>query len=492
MDLAEFLKNIAGRKTPGGIFLAERHLRGLAACAGDGACRSALLDAGTPAQWADLLEKSKSSLVYQDDDMVIDSTAAASGDDVRRTSKGGPQLQPTAGACLDFNCVVTTSKQDREGDILEAGGAELDERAPLLWQHVPMLPVGKHVAKTKHTKSLLTSHCAIVNSSLGRDAAQLVEFDALRISHGFLPIEFEPLKEEERAEGRKWGGWRVKRYKILEISLVSVPASDDAVITAHSRGKLTHPFTKSWAEALWQERPARAFVPAAVPPPEKKCGCADKAASEEGEAVAQAEVEESWGKPFSNEHSCRLRAPGDFQKDTFRRVVRKHDGKEYSVIMGRLKGETAMTEQAYRYKKDVWKASEAKAHCKAHEGGTFEAASETAAQTHDKAGKISKRNRALLAEAHDLVGRCAAADGIDAGHRAMLKQAHGHVGEVLKDTEEAGGEASMTAERAASVLLARLLAGDVLSPAAAANLARAAGEEIRAAEGRSLASLLAL
>ena len=86
------------------------------------------------------------------------------------------------------------------------------------------------------------------------------------------------------------------------------------------------------------------------------------------------------GKPYPNEHACRLRDPGDFQEDSFRRVSREHEGKKYSVIMGRLEGETTMTEQACRYPKDTWDAGEAGSHCKAHDG-TFEAASEDSRQT---------------------------------------------------------------------------------------------------------------
>jgi len=75
-------------------------------------------------------------------------------------------------------------------------------------------------------------------------------------------------------------------------------------------------------------------------------------------------------KPYPNEHSCRLRNPDDFEKDSFRRTTRKHNKKEYSVIMGKLKGEDTMTEQSYRYKTKVWSEDEAKNHCKDH-GGTF-------------------------------------------------------------------------------------------------------------------------
>jgi HK97 family phage prohead protease len=78
-------------------------------------------------------------------------------------------------------------------------------------------------------------------------------------------------------------------------------------------------------------------------------------------------------KPYPHEHACRLREPGEFQADTFRRMQREHEGKKYSAIMGKLKNEDTMTEQAYRYADDVWTATEARSHCKGHEG-RFEAA----------------------------------------------------------------------------------------------------------------------
>ena len=77
--------------------------------------------------------------------------------------------------------------------------------------------------------------------------------------------------------------------------------------------------------------------------------------------------------PYENEHACRLKEPGLFQDDSFRRTKRNSNGKEYSIIMGKLKGETTMTEQAYRYGKDTWTAAEARGHCKSHKG-SFEAA----------------------------------------------------------------------------------------------------------------------
>jgi len=81
--------------------------------------------------------------------------------------------------------------------------------------------------------------------------------------------------------------------------------------------------------------------------------------------------------PYPNHHSCRVRNPGDFQKGSFVTIKREHDGKPYNVIMGRLKGEDTLTEQAYRYPKEHWTEAAARAHCKSHDGILFEPASES-------------------------------------------------------------------------------------------------------------------
>jgi len=93
---------------------------------------------------------------------------------------------------------------------------------------------------------------------------------------------------------------------------------------------------------------------------------------EEEEIIKIEDVE----KPLPNEHGCRLKDPKLFQPDSFRRVKRDSDGKEYSIIMGKLKGETTMTEQSYRYNKDIWSVAQARKHCKDHKGILFEPAAE--------------------------------------------------------------------------------------------------------------------
>jgi hypothetical protein len=73
--------------------------------------------------------------------------------------------------------------------------------------------------------------------------------------------------------------------------------------------------------------------------------------------------------PYEQEHSCRIRQPGEFQADSFRRIKQGR----LSIIIGRLKGKTATTTQAFRYPKDSWTEAAARAHCK-EQGGSFEAA----------------------------------------------------------------------------------------------------------------------
>jgi hypothetical protein len=96
-------------------------------------------------------------------------------------------------------------------------------------------------------------------------------------------------------------------------------------------------------------------------------------------------------KPYPNEHACRLRDPGDFQEGSFRRMTRYHEGKKYSVIMGKLEDEDTLTEQAYRYPKETWDAADARAHCKDHDG-SFEAAaaSSRSSQLEDQAVSMDK------------------------------------------------------------------------------------------------------
>ncbi len=156
---------------------------------------------------------------------------------------------PPAHAMMAFVNVVTTPREDRDGDTLQTAGAKLDPKAPLLWQHIHTLPIGKMVRMLKHDAQMLKVATVLLDlNELTSDAAKLIEAEVLRISHGFIPHEFEE---------RKGGGmarFNVLAYDIVEESLVSIPSNVDAEIELFSRGKLASSVFKAHAKALFDNR----------------------------------------------------------------------------------------------------------------------------------------------------------------------------------------------------------------------------------------------
>src|SRR5436190_17623515 len=150
------------------------------------------------------------------------------------------------------------------------------------------------------------------------------------------------------------------------------------------------------------------------------------------DAARVASVKAAEAKPFPNEHACRLRDPGAFQPDSFRRISRAHEGKDYSVIVGRLKGETTMTEQAYRYAKDTWSAAAARAHCDSHDGASFEPATGKAADADEGLDGVPGSYEALAAAIE-------AAYLTDAAHRAAVIATFGDtvIVEIPPETDDA-------------------------------------------------------
>ena len=84
--------------------------------------------------------------------------------------------------------------------------------------------------------------------------------------------------------------------------------------------------------------------------------------------------------PYPHEHSCRLVDPGEFDRFIRKHVQDNNDmgsykatGKAYDLIIGyRKDGSTDV--QAHRYPTDTWTEAQARAHCRAHSGKSFEGA----------------------------------------------------------------------------------------------------------------------
>ena len=223
--------------------------------------------------------------------------------------------------------VASEESPDRVGDVVIASGWQLDafRKNPVyLFSHnhyVP--PIGTVPKVWVEGNQLLNTVKFDEEDEFARQIKGKFDRGILRAeSVGFMVLEFEELAGK---------GIKSTKQELVEISAVTVPAHPHALIRAMM---------------------AMSVAPFYSIPTNYK-------------SLLE--------KPLPNEHACRLRDPGDFQEDSFRRDKREHEGKEYSIIMGRLKGETTMTEQSYRYDKGAWTAAQAGAHCKAHEGN-FEAA----------------------------------------------------------------------------------------------------------------------
>lgn len=251
--------------------------------------------------------------------------------------------------------VGSTNIIDRMGDVIDQTGWDIKnflKNPVILWGHnvhEERPPIGKALKVWKggsSKKNLMFQVKFDLQDTFAAEIFRKIKDGFINtVSVGFLPLEWEELDSRKGPSG----GRRYTKQELLELSFVPVPANPEAIVAL---------------KGMHDKR----FAPVAL---DKLYPQVDEEVKEEVVEIKEDEVL----KPFPNEHACRLKNPDAFEGASFRRMKRKHNGKEYGVIMGKIKGEDTMTDQSFRYGKDVWEASEASAHCKAHKG-TFEAARE--------------------------------------------------------------------------------------------------------------------
>jgi hypothetical protein len=91
-----------------------------------------------------------------------------------------------------------------------------------------------------------------------------------------------------------------------------------------------------------------------------ECAGTGVALSDEEPETQLVPIRKPWDET-DNEISHRIREPGGFEKDSFRRITLKKDKPRIFAIIGRLKGKTTTTIQALRFPKaDGWTVASAK------------------------------------------------------------------------------------------------------------------------------------
>jgi len=240
--------------------------------------------------------------------------------------------------------VGSSNVLDRIGDVIDQAGWKLQNykktNPVILWGHnqkEERPPIGKALKvwiqdRGEKAAKLMFKVQFDLQDNFAKEIFRKINDGFINtVSVGFLPIEWEQMNEDDPFSGRKY-----IKQELLELSFVPVPANPEALVAL--KGMKDKRFDPVELGDLYPQK---------------------------GEPV-------DITKPFENEHSCRLKDPAQY--DTCRRGTRSHNGKQYSVIYCKKTG-GSMEEQAYRYNKKTWDASEARSHCKSHKG-TFEAASE--------------------------------------------------------------------------------------------------------------------
>jgi HK97 family phage prohead protease len=221
-----------------GITTAEPYVRQVLAMEDAG------FKSGRPASPEQLIKDARGRLVYANEDMVGEKFASSvEGLDLK-------DIDVPANTLMLIQHVLTTDREDRDGDVLRTAGAMLDPKAPLLWQHQQFLPIGKVLKTLEQTTDSLKVVSALLDiNELTTDVAKLVEAGVLRFSHGFRVLDYDMRKDEDDNET---DGFEVKKFEILEASLVSVPSNVDAEIEIYSRG--TSDLFKAKAKQLMETK----------------------------------------------------------------------------------------------------------------------------------------------------------------------------------------------------------------------------------------------
>lgn len=152
--------------------------------------------------------------------------------------------------------IASTPSPDRDGDILESGGATYRSDTPFLWQHDRSQPIGTCTPKMVKEGMQITAKLAKPTPDMPSQlAARLDEAWASikaglvrGLSIGFLPKEYSYLDE---------GGIRFLKWDLLEVSAVTIPANAECSI------QTVKSFDRQLLAASGNEKPVVIATPSA-------------------------------------------------------------------------------------------------------------------------------------------------------------------------------------------------------------------------------------
>ena len=178
------------------------------------------------------------------------------------------QIRKASGKPSTFVATITTDAVDRDGEVVVPSGMnskDYESNPVLLYEHDVKKPIGKMLSMKRNDRSIDAEFALVPRPDTHEGewfpdtVASLMEFGALNtMSIGFLGIESRPAT---KADSEKYGqGVRrvYGKWKLLEVSVVSVPANQQAIVTAVRKGLVTHDAAKRFGITV----PDAAIVPA--------------------------------------------------------------------------------------------------------------------------------------------------------------------------------------------------------------------------------------
>jgi HK97 family phage prohead protease len=178
----------------------------------------------------------------------------------------------SVGKASTFVATITTDSVDRDGEVVVPSGMNSKdyERNPiLLYEHDVKQPIGKMLRMKRMDRGIEAEFALAprpdnhVGEWFPDTVASLMEFGALNtMSIGFMGIEARPAT---KADAEKYGDMCKRVYgkwKLLEVSVVSVPANQDAIVTAVRKGLVTATAVKGFGVKVVPDA-----KPAAAPKP---------------------------------------------------------------------------------------------------------------------------------------------------------------------------------------------------------------------------------
>ena len=155
-------------------------------------------------------------------------------------------LVATDDAVMSATFIISTSSQDRDGDIVIPKGCVLDnyKRNPIVFYNhqqweVPigkaMGPDGRLSVSIQPDRILATCYFDQADPDAVYIYGKVKRGFLNATSIGFFPLEAERLPEKKgrrngEAVGEQWQGWLFKRWELLEFSIVGVPSNPEALM----------------------------------------------------------------------------------------------------------------------------------------------------------------------------------------------------------------------------------------------------------------------